>query len=107
MPFHSNICTATNTVARHSSNSFGLFFTFFLKLLAESYVTLRVLMEKVCKNNRQKKFHQKKIQKKFQKNFSDFFFWLSWFHSQFGVCLQKFGVSRPAGLGGDRLRTEQ
>jgi hypothetical protein len=28
------------------------------------------------------------------------------FRSQFGVCLQKFGGSRPAGLGGDRDCTD-
>jgi hypothetical protein len=50
-------------------------------------------MEKVCKNNRQKKFHQKKIQKKFQKNFSDFFFGYRGFTANLGyacknlVCL--------------------
>jgi hypothetical protein len=27
------------------------------------------------------------------------------FHSQFRVCMQKLGVSRPAGLGGDREQT--
>jgi hypothetical protein len=49
---------------------------------------------------------------KFSKNiiiFRDFFFqfvfWLSWYHIQFGVCLQKFWGSRPTGLGGDRERT--
>jgi hypothetical protein len=40
-----------------------------------------------------------------KKQFS-IFFWLSKFHSQFGVCLQKFGGSRPAGLGGDRECTD-
>jgi hypothetical protein len=54
-------------------------------------------------------FSKKKCQKfsvKENKNFRYFreitFFWLSWFRSQFGVCLGKFRGSRPAGLGGDR-----
>jgi hypothetical protein len=34
-------------------------------------------------------------------NFFFNFVWLSVFRSQFGVCLQKLGGSRPAGLGGD------
>jgi hypothetical protein len=51
------------------------------------------------KNSATKKFQQKTISpKKNHKIFREYFvsniFWLSWFHSQFGVCLQNFRVSR-------------
>jgi hypothetical protein len=64
---------------------------------------------KNLEKNRQKKFNQKKIHKKIRKfsvNFFVNFFWLSRFHIKFGACLRKFGESRPAGLGGDRERTD-
>jgi hypothetical protein len=37
--------------------------------------------------------------------FFKFFFVPTAFYVQFGVCLQKFGGSRPAGLGGDKHGT--
>jgi hypothetical protein len=52
-----------------------------------------------------KKNSKKNLKKKFLKIFREFF-WLSTFRSQFGVCLRKFGESRPAGLGGDRDCTD-
>jgi hypothetical protein len=48
----------------------------------------------------QKNLTKKKIQtRKFFVYFFSNFFWLSVFRSQFGVCLQKFGGSKPTGLG--------
>jgi hypothetical protein len=35
------------------------------------------------------------------------FFWQSRFHIQFGVCLRKFGGSRPAGLAVKGIRTNR
>jgi hypothetical protein len=52
-----------------------------------------VFIEKLC---------LKKISKKKNSIIFFSFFWLSVFRSQFGACLPKFGLSRPAGLGGDR-----
>jgi hypothetical protein len=46
------------------------------------------------------------FKKKFQKkNFREFFLGLFIFRSQFELCLQKFGWSRPAGLGVKGIRT--
>jgi hypothetical protein len=66
---------------------------------------------KNLRKNRQKKIKQKKnfTKKKFTKfsvNFFFILFCLSRFHIQFGACLRKIGGSRPAGLGGDRERTD-
>jgi hypothetical protein len=58
------------------------------------------------KKNRQKNYF-KKNSEIFREIFFSNFFWLSVLCSQFGVCLQKFGGSRPAGLGGDRDCTGQ
>jgi hypothetical protein len=66
--------------------------------LAECSATLRVFME-----NFQKK-SQKKSNNFFMNIFREFF-GLFIFRSQFDVCLQKFGGSRPAGLAVKGIRT--
>jgi hypothetical protein len=52
-----------------------------------------------------KKNFKKKILKISVNFFFKFFFVPTAFYVQFGVCLQKFGGSRPAGLGGDKHGT--
>jgi hypothetical protein len=53
-------------------------------------------LKKISKKNFKKKRNIKKISKKISKEK---------IRLQIGVCLRKFRVSRPAGLGGDRERT--
>jgi hypothetical protein len=78
----------------------------FLKIFCELGLKmlgrLRVFIEKLCLKKISKKKSPKKISKKKNSIFFFSFFWLSVFRSQFGACLPKFGLSRPAGLGGDR-----
>jgi hypothetical protein len=69
---------------------------------------------KFQKKIQNKKFQNKKFQNKnfqnknlkfFREIFFSNFFWQSIFHILFGVCLQKFGGSRPAGLAVKGIRT--
>jgi hypothetical protein len=84
-----------------------------LYILAEYSATLRVFMEnfeKISKNKISKiqfflKIKFLKILKNFREIFFLHFFWQSTFHIQFGVCLRKFGGSRPAGLAVKGIRT--
>jgi hypothetical protein len=77
---------------------------FELKKLAECYATLRVFIEKFEKNLKK---NLKKFLKISVKIFLSIFFVPTAFYGQFRVCLQKFGGSRPAGLGGDRHCTNR
>jgi hypothetical protein len=65
--------------------------------------------KKISKKNFKKKISKKNSKKKNSKFLNIFreFFWLFIFRSQFGVCLQKFGWSRPAGLGEKGIRTNR
>jgi hypothetical protein len=77
-----------------------------LHRFADCYANLRDFIEHFDKKNLTKKNFKKKNQKIFREIFFSIFFWLSRFHIQFGACLRKFGGARPAGLGGDRERTD-
>jgi hypothetical protein len=57
------------------------------------------IIQKIIQKNNSKKI------KIFREFFFPIFFWQFIFRSQFGVCLQTFGWSRPTGLGVKGIRT--
>jgi hypothetical protein len=77
-----------------------------LNATLRSAFSYKNLVKKIGQKNFTQKNSKKKSFDNFSWNFFSIFFWLSWFHVKFGVCLRKFGGSRPAGLGGDRECTD-